>query len=112
MPSAQPSELTNERFPSRSTAPDAEAKMITRLLFFALIYTVEGFGQIVGLIYQPLNYYLKEAHGWVPLAFARLIKSHGVANRRHDDGDRRRRALGNQNARSRVTSTSTFRSTK
>ncbi len=37
------------------------------LLFFALVYVVEGLGQIVGLIAQPLNYYLKEVHGWTPV---------------------------------------------
>ena len=30
------------------------------MLFFALVYIVEGFGQAGGLIAQPLNYYLKE----------------------------------------------------
>src|SRR5262249_31932415 len=37
------------------------------LLFFALFYVVEGLGQIGGLIAQPLNYYLKQVHGWTPL---------------------------------------------
>ena len=37
------------------------------LVFFALVYVVEGLGQIVGLISQPLNYYLKEVHGFSPL---------------------------------------------
>ena len=32
-----------------------------------LVYVVEGLGQIVGLIAQPLNYYLKEVHGWTPV---------------------------------------------
>ena len=41
---------------------------IGRLLwFFALVYLVEGLGQIGGLISQPLNYYLKEVQGWTPL---------------------------------------------
>jgi predicted MFS family arabinose efflux permease len=34
------------------------------LLFFAVVYVVEGVGQIGGLIAQPLSFYLKEAHGW------------------------------------------------
>ncbi len=37
------------------------------LWFFALVYVVEGLGQIGGLISQPLNYYLKQVHGWTPL---------------------------------------------
>ena len=39
--------------------------MINRLLlFFALVYVVEGVGQVEGLIAQPLSFYLKEVHGW------------------------------------------------
>jgi predicted MFS family arabinose efflux permease len=46
----------------------AEQQAVRRLLvFFALVYVVEGLGQIVGLIAQPLNYYLKEVHGWTPV---------------------------------------------
>ena len=42
--------------------------MIDRLLvFFALVYVVEGVGQVVGLIAQPLSFYLKEVHGWSAL---------------------------------------------
>jgi len=37
------------------------------LWFFALVYLVEGLGQIGGLISQPLNYYLKQVQGWTPL---------------------------------------------
>jgi MFS family permease len=37
------------------------------MLFFALVYVVEGVGQIGGLIAQPLTYYLKQAHGWTAL---------------------------------------------
>jgi len=37
---------------------------MTHLLwFFALVYVAEGAG---GLISQPLNYYLKQVHGWTP----------------------------------------------
>ena len=65
MTDAPPSEITSERLPlSTGVAPDSDAKTIRRLLiFFALVYVVEGVGQIVGLISQPLNYYLKEVHG-------------------------------------------------
>ena len=45
-----------------------DRRSIGRLLwFFALVYLVEGLGQIGGLISQPLNYYLKEVQGWTPL---------------------------------------------
>ncbi len=37
------------------------------LWFFALVYVVEGLGQIGGLVAQPLNYYLKQVYGWTPL---------------------------------------------
>jgi len=37
------------------------------LLFFALVYVVEGVGQVSGLIAQPLSFYLKEVHGWTAL---------------------------------------------
>ena len=47
-------------------APDRAA--VRRLmLFFALVYLVEGVGQISGLIAQPLSFYLKEVHGWTAL---------------------------------------------
>jgi MFS family permease len=34
------------------------------LLFFALVYVVEGLAQPDGLIAQPLSYYLKTSQGW------------------------------------------------
>ncbi len=37
------------------------------MLFFALVYLVEGVGQVSGLIAQPLTYYLKQAQGWSAL---------------------------------------------
>jgi Na+/melibiose symporter-like transporter len=37
------------------------------MLFFAIVYVVEGIGQArVGIIYQPLSYHLK-VNGWTPL---------------------------------------------
>jgi MFS family permease len=37
------------------------------MLFFAIVYVVEGIGQArVGIIFQPLNYYLKVI-GWTPV---------------------------------------------
>src|SRR5215469_6929535 len=37
------------------------------MLFFALVYVVEGGGQTGGLIAQPLNYFLKQTLGWTPV---------------------------------------------
>ncbi|MBV8575113.1 MAG: hypothetical protein JOZ58_08760, partial [Acetobacteraceae bacterium] len=37
------------------------------MLFFALVYVVEGIGQTGGLIAQPLNYFLKQTYGWTPV---------------------------------------------
>jgi hypothetical protein len=37
------------------------------MLFFALVYIVEGIGQTGGLIAQPLNYFLKQTYGWTPV---------------------------------------------
>jgi MFS family permease len=54
--------------PLRSDAPAPERIAINRLmLFFALVYVVEGVGQVIGLIAQPLTYYLKQKHGWSAL---------------------------------------------
>ena len=49
-------------------APPSDRGLTTHLLvFFALVYIVEGVGQVGGLIAQPLSYYLKQAQGWTPL---------------------------------------------
>ena len=38
------------------------------MLFFAVVYVVEGVGQAkVGIVWQPLNHYLKEVFGWTPV---------------------------------------------
>ncbi len=38
------------------------------MLFFAIVYVVEGVGQAkVGVVWQPLNYYLKQSFGWTPV---------------------------------------------
>jgi MFS family permease len=37
------------------------------MLFFGLVYVVEGIGQTGGLIAQPLNFYLKQTFGWTPV---------------------------------------------
>src|SRR5580704_5298272 len=53
--------------------PDDKRTIKRLLVFFALVYIVEGVGQIVGLISQPLNYYLKEALGWTPVQVTAFI---------------------------------------
>jgi MFS family permease len=54
--------------PSASSHDDTPAQhraaMSRLMLFFALVYVVEGVGQISGLIAQPLSFYLKQVHGW------------------------------------------------
>ena len=49
--------------------PLPDRRQFSRLmLFFALVYVVEGLGQAgAGLIAQPLNYFLKQVYGWSPL---------------------------------------------
>jgi MFS family permease len=37
------------------------------MLFFAVVYIVEGIGQTGGLIAQPLSYFLKQTYGWTPV---------------------------------------------
>ncbi|MGH7045078.1 MAG: MFS transporter [Stellaceae bacterium] len=55
--------------PAQPAAPLPERRQIGRLMmFFALVYIVEGLGQAgAGLIAQPLNYFLKSELGWTPL---------------------------------------------
>ena len=44
---------------------DTERSEVRRLmLFFAVVYLAEGICQSDGLISQPLNFYLKQVHGW------------------------------------------------
>jgi MFS family permease len=51
-----------------TSARHDESRQISRLmLFFALVYVVEGIGQTGGLIAQPLNYFLKQTYGWTPV---------------------------------------------
>jgi MFS family permease len=58
----------NEPASPRADRNDAERAAVRQLLlFFALVYLVEGVGQIGGLIAQPLSFYLKQAHGWTAL---------------------------------------------
>jgi MFS family permease len=49
------------------TAEEHQAIIGRLMLFFAIVYAVEGIGQArVGIIFQPLSYYLK-VNGWSPL---------------------------------------------
>jgi MFS family permease len=58
----------------RATETPEDKRAISRLLvFFALVYVVEGLGQIVGLVSQPLNYYLKEVQGWTPVQVTAFV---------------------------------------
>jgi MFS family permease len=60
---------------TQQTQHQSADKTATRqlLLFFALVYIVEGLGQVGGLIAQPLNYYLKTAQNWTPLQITAFI---------------------------------------
>ena len=60
--------MTDQTPAVESSARLSERGSMAHLLwFFALVYLVEGLGQIGGLISQPLNYYLKQVQGWTPL---------------------------------------------
>ena len=43
------------------------------LLFFAAVYLAEGICQSDGLISQPLNYYLKQVHGWTAVQITAFL---------------------------------------
>ena len=50
---------------TQALAPETEQSRVRRLMvFFAVIYLAEGICQSDGLISQPLNFYLKQVHGW------------------------------------------------
>jgi MFS family permease len=53
--------------------PQDKRQISHLLIFFALVYVVEGLGQIGGLVSQPLTYYLKEAQGWTPVQVTAFI---------------------------------------
>jgi len=55
----------------RSPAQRTDFKRL--MLFFALVYVVEGIGQSDGLISQPLNYYLKQVYQWTPLQITAFL---------------------------------------
>jgi MFS family permease len=53
--------------PPLQAATDDKRATDRLLIFFALVYVVEGLGQVGGLISQPLNYYLKTVQSWTPV---------------------------------------------
>ncbi len=68
----------DKRLAAPAAAPHADGaadhRLVERLLwFFALVYIVEGMGQVVGLISQPLTYFLKQVHGWTPVQVTAFI---------------------------------------
>jgi BT1 family len=64
----RPAIRMNKPSSPRADRTDTDRAAVNRLLlFFALVYVVEGVGQIGGLIAQPLSFYLKEVHGWTAL---------------------------------------------
>ena len=48
-----------------TTAPQERDRIRRLMLFFALVYVVEGIGQTGGIIAQPLSYYLKEVQDFM-----------------------------------------------
>jgi MFS family permease len=65
----------NEQPSSVCTAQRSGDRTLIRrlLLFFALVYVVEGLAQPDGLISQPLSYYLKTSEGWTPTQIAAFV---------------------------------------
>lgn len=52
----------------RRAQPDSVRRL---MLFFAVVYTVEGIGQAkVGIVWQPLTWFLKTHYGWTVLQIA------------------------------------------
>jgi BT1 family len=50
---------------SSQPRPDGASRL---MLFFAVVYAVEGIGQAkYGIVWQPLAHFLKETHGWTPV---------------------------------------------
>ncbi|MBV9863007.1 MAG: MFS transporter [Alphaproteobacteria bacterium] len=61
--------FSQEAQPATAGAESADrpAQIRRLMLFFALVYAIEGVGQTDGLIAQPLNYFLKGSYGWSPV---------------------------------------------
>ena len=66
--------LLNEQASAPAYQQPGDERLLSHLLwFFALVYIVEGLGQVGGLIAQPLTYYLKQVHGWTPVQVTAYI---------------------------------------
>src|ERR1700691_6317946 len=66
--------MNDQTLSSAEAALSPPDRSITHLLiFFGLVYVVEGLGQVVGLVSQPLNYYLKEVQGWTPVQVTAFV---------------------------------------
>jgi MFS family permease len=59
--------IDDSRPPPNAVPPLERGTMRRLMLFFGIVYAVEGLGQTGGLIAQPLSYLLKEHHGWTPV---------------------------------------------
>jgi MFS family permease len=53
--------------PPGPPTPDDTRRIRRLMLYFGMVYAVEGIGQTDGIIAQPLTYYFKEAHSWTPV---------------------------------------------
>ena len=58
--------LQSDSAPALAT-PDDHERIRRLMLFFGVVYVVEGIGQTGGIIAQPLSYYLKEVYAWTPV---------------------------------------------
>src|ERR1051326_5685274 len=56
-----------------AASPPQRADFKRLMVFFALVYLVEGIGQSDGLISQPLNYYLKQVYQWTPVQITAFL---------------------------------------
>lgn len=72
---AAPTDAPGESASEPATDGAETKRLISHLLwFFALVYIVEGLGQVAGgLISQPLTYYLKQVHGWTPVQVTAFV---------------------------------------
>jgi MFS family permease len=59
-------QLQSDSVPGVAT-PEDQLRIRQLMLYFGVVYLVEGIGQTAGIVSQPLSYYLKEVHSWTPL---------------------------------------------
>ena len=53
--------------PPVTPSPDDARRIRHLMLYFGMVFVVEGIGQTDGIIAQPLIYYFKEVHSWTPV---------------------------------------------